>query len=481
MRRLGEARECALLIGGEWADGEGSFDVHDPYRGDVVAVAQRASRDGVDQAVAAARAACEAGPPEPFRRFEILRRAAALIGERRDELLQLIPAETGFTVADARSEVDRCVQTLTESAEEAKRITGEMVPIEAAPGQRGRMAYTIRVPVGVVCAITPFNSPLNTVSHKVAPALAAGNAVVLKPSEQTPGTADMLCRAFVDAGLPPGFLNLLHGAGDVGRWLVEHSGVDFYTFTGSSAVGAEIRRGAGLRRTSLELGSVSATIVCDDADLEWAATRCVAAGFRKAGQVCTSVQRLYVQRGAFDVFMGLLTPAVEALPVGDPFDPTTRVGPMIDDAAAARAEAWVAEAVAAGARIVTGGTRDGRLFRPTVLDHVTPVMKVMCEEIFAPVLSVAPFDDLDEALERVNDTPYGLAAGIFTRDLARAIEASRRLRVGGVHVNDTSSSRVDLMPYGGVKASGYGWEGPRYAIREMTEERLVTIRWRTGG
>ena len=395
--------------------------------------------------------------------------AAGLLEARREAFVQSITADTGFTTSDAAGEVARAQQTLILSAEEAKRIRGEMVPVETAPGQATRMGYTIRVPVGVVCAITPFNSPLNTVLHKVAPALAAGNAVVLKPAPQTPITAALLCELLIDAGTPPGYLNLVNGDEDVGGWLLDEPDISFYTFTGSTRVGRIIQEGAGLRRTQLELGNVSGTIVCADADLDHAVPRIVNAAFRKA------VQRLYVAEPIVDGLVERLVAETKTRKVGDPRDPDTFVGPMIDITEAERAEAWVTEAVDQGARLAVGGTRDGVLFQPTILIDVEASMRVVCEEIFAPVLSILPFRSLDEAIDRVNATEYGLAAGIFTADINTAMKAAKTLRVGGVHINDTSSSRVDLMPYGGVKDSGHGREGPKYAIQEMTEERMVTI------
>jgi succinate-semialdehyde dehydrogenase/glutarate-semialdehyde dehydrogenase len=351
-----------------------------------------------------------------------------------------------------------------------------MVPLDGAPGVTNRIGFTIRVPVGVVCAITPFNSPLNTVAHKIAPALAAGNAVVLKPASATPVTAMLLCQVLLKAGVPNGFINVVNGPGrEIGAWLLEEEQIRFYTFTGSTAVGRAIQRGANLRRTQLELGSISSTIVCDDANLAWAVPRCVNASFRKAGQVCTSVQRLFVQRGILDEFVDQLARRTEAAKVGDPREPGTLVGPMIDIREAERAAAWVDEAVAAGARIVTGGRREGAVYFPTILTEARPTMRVVCEELFAPVISITPFDRLDDAIDLANRSPFGLAAGVFTSNITSALDAARKLEVGSVYVNETSSSRVDLMPYGGVKDSGFGHEGPKYAIREMTEERLVTI------
>jgi len=351
-----------------------------------------------------------------------------------------------------------------------------MIPVQGAPGQDPRkLAFTLRMPLGVVCAITPFNSPLNTVAHKVAPALAAGNAVVLKPASYVPLTALALCEILLEAGTPPGFLNVVFGGAEVGTWLLEDQRIRFYTFTGSTGVGRIIQRHAGLRRTQLELGNISATIVCADANLKLAAERCVGASFRKAGQVCTSVQRILVERPLLERFGEDIRSLAVSLAAGDPRLPGTFVGPMIDEREAVRAETWVHEAVAGGARLILGGQRQRAVLAPTILTDVTASMRVVCDEIFAPVISLLPFDSFDQAIDIANDTPFGLAVGVFTSDVTRALEAARRLEMGSIHINDTSSSRVDLMPYGGVKDSGFGQEGPKYAIRDMTEERLVTL------
>ena len=465
-----------LLIDGTWTPTAATFEVRDKFTDEVLAEVGRASRDQVNTAVSAARRSFETTPLAPYRRFEILQRASALVETRRSELLETIVAEAGFTIADATNEITRAIQTLLVSAEEAKRISGEMVPIDGAPGQDHRLAFTIRVPRGVVCAITPFNAPLNTVSHKVAPALAAGNAVVLKPASYTPLTAVRFCEILLEAGLPPGHINLVNGpGGELGRWLAENPDINFYAFTGSTPVGKALHRDAGLRPTSLELGSIAATIVCEDANLDWALPRCIGASFRKAGQVCTSVQRLYVHEEIADRFVRMLAEKTRAAKAGDPRDPETVVGPMIALSEAERAESWINEAVTAGARIVCGGKRKGPVLEATILADVQPEMRVMCEEIFAPVISVVPYRDFDWAVRQINATPFGLASGVFTNNLNRALDAARQLHVGSVHINETSSSRVDLMPYAGAKDSGSGREGPRYAIEEMTEERLVTI------
>lgn len=464
-----------LYIDGEWVAGAATFPVLDKFSGEPLAQVAKASRDQVSQATAAAAAAFERQRLSPQARYHILQRAAALLETQRKLFTSTIVAESGFTVSDGDGEVNRAVQTLLACAEEAKRIAGEMVPVDAAPGQESRLAFTLRFPVGVVCAITPFNSPLNTVVHKVGPALAAGNAVVLKPAAQTPLTSELLCRLLAEAGTPAGYLNLVQGDGaSVGQWLLEDPRFAFYTFTGSTAVGKIIQRTIGLRRSQLELGSISSTVVCDDADLARAVPRCVSASFRKAGQVCTSVQRLYVARSRLDEFLAALLAATRKAQVGDPRDPATLVGPMIAAREAERAESWVKEAVAQGAKLACGGHREGALFFPTILVDVTSRMRVMCEEIFAPVISIVPYDTLATAFAEINATPYGLAAGVFCTNINTAMQAARELRVGTVHINETSSSRVDVMPYGGIKDSGFGREGPKYAIEEMTDERLIT-------
>jgi succinate-semialdehyde dehydrogenase/glutarate-semialdehyde dehydrogenase len=470
-------RRGRLLIGGEWQAGTGSpLEVHDKYTGDVIGTIECAGREQVNAAIDAAADSFARSPLDPQQRYAALQNTARLIERHRDELAALIAAEGGLPISDALTEVSRAVQTCIVSSEEGKRLVGETVPIDAAPGQAHRMAFTIRVPRGVVCAITAFNSPLNMICHKVAPALASGNTVVMKPSELAPLTGVRLFELLLEAGFPPAHVNLVHGPGaELGPWLVAHPRVDFYTFTGSARAGAWIRERVGLRPLVLELGSISPTIVCEDADLDRAALRCAASAFRRAGPVCTSTQRLLVARGVEPEFRRRLTAAAAALVVGDPRDPRTDVGPMISEREAVRAESWVRDAVAAGATLVHGGTRQGAVLQPTILAGVASSMRVSCEEIFAPVVSIIPYDTFDEALALANDTPFGLAAGIFTKDVTRAMRAARRLSVGLLHVNDASSSRVDLMPFGGVKQSGQGREGPKYAMQEMTEERLITF------
>lgn len=465
-----------LLINGQWVDGVSVQSLTDKYRGAVYGEMAVASPAQVDAAVAGAEAGQAASTLTPYERFRILAESARIVDSRMERFVELMRDEAGFTRADGENEVRRCVQTLELSAEEAKRLNGELVPMQAASGVKNRMGYTLRVPRGVICAITPFNSPLNTVAHKVAPAIAGGNALVLKPSTFTPLSAVELCRALLDAGLPPTLLALVHGSGTtIGRQLLADPRIAFYAFTGSTQVGREIQQAAGLRGMQLELGSIASTIVCHDADIDMAIPKIVNAGFRKAGQVCTSVQRLFVDRRIAGEFIPKFVAAARATRAGDPADPKTIVGPMISRHHAERAMSWIAEAVLEGAEVLTGNACEGSVIAPTVLRGVCPQMKVVCQEIFAPVVSIIEFDRLEEAVNYANAQPFGLAAGLFTSDLSTALRTAPKLNFGGVHINEASSARVDIMPFGGVKDSGFGREGPAYAVREMTEERLITI------
>ncbi len=466
-----------LFVAGEWVRPGRTTPVLDKFTGETVTEMAAAGPQEVAAAVAACDAAARAGAPEPWKRAEILAEAARLLKERTETFASAIVIDSGFTRADATREVSRAVQTLLVSAEEARRFEdGEMVPMTGAPGQTGRLAFTMRSPVGVVAAITPFNSPLNTVLHKVAPAFGAGNAVLLKPAGHTPLTGSLVVELMLDAGVPPGLVAFIPGSGAVvGPTLLAEERVRFFTFTGSTDVGLQIQAGAGLRRTQLELGSIAFTVAMDDADLSSAIPLIADASFRKAGQVCTSIQVLLVHRSILSEATERLVEKTRTMPFGDNRKPDTLVGPMIAEKEAARAERWVEEALSAGARALTGARREKSVMEPTILVDVPAGQRVLTEEIFAPVVSIVPFDTFEEAIDKVNATPYGLATGVFTRDIDRAMTAARRLEVGGVHINNTCSSRVDLMPYGGVKASGFGREGPRYAMREMSEEKIVTI------
>jgi len=465
-----------LFIGGAWAEGQGPrHAVLDKFTLQPFAAVAEASPQQLRQAVACAQAAFEQGAPTPYERGAMLERAAQGLAARENAFVATMQREAGFTRSDALGEVRRTVNTLRLAAEEARRLAGEMIPLEGVAGQAGRLAFTLRVPLGIVLAITPFNSPLNTVAHKVGPALAAGNAVILKPSLHTPLTAGLLAQVLAEAGVPAGFFQLVHGGGAVVRLLQEDGRIRFFAFTGSTEVGRVIQQQAGLRRTQMELGSIACTILCDDADLDTALPKVVNAAYRKAGQVCTSIQLLLVHEAIAARVEDKLATQVQALPCGDPADAATVVGPVISEDAAQRIASWIEEAVAGGARLLAGGGRQGAVVAPTLLAGVRDDMRVGCSEVFGPVMSIVPFRTLDEAIARVNATPYGLATGIFTNRIADALRAARALQVGGVHINETSSSRVDVMPYGGSKDSGFGREGPRYAVHEMTEERVVSI------
>lgn len=466
-----------LWIDGQWCQGEAPAAVLlDCYSQKPVASIEQASINQVERAIRAARTAFNTVSFLAYQRFEVLAQAAQLLQERRDEVLHDLVSETGYTIADATNEFERCLLTLKQCAEEAKRIHGECVPMDGAPGHDHRIGFTMRFPRGVVCSITPFNAPLNTVAHKIAPALAAGNAVILKPAEQTPISANHLVQALLDAGLPSGYLQLLHGQGErLGPALLDHPEIDFYGFTGSTAVGKLIKQRIGMRHCSLELGNISCTLLCADAHLPTAIPKVVASAFRKAGQVCTSIQKLLVHENILDDVVLQLCDHLKTKKAGDPRDLNSFIGPMIDIANAERIERWIEEAIQLGAKQIIGGKRKGSLVQPTVLTDVPYSATIFQNEAFGPVLLVIPFSSLGQALSMVNDSPYGLTAGIFTQNIDNAMKAARTIKVGSVHINETSSARVDQMPSGGVKDSGTGREGPRYAIMEMMEEKLITM------
>ena len=418
--------------------------------------------------------AASAVPWHPLERAAALRRTVEVLDGRRDELASTMRRETGFTQRDVADEIARACVTLLLCAEEATRLDGEVVPVAASESLSQSLALTIRVPIGVVLAMTPFNAPLNGPSHKVGPALAGGNAVVLKPSELTPMTAMMLAEVFAEAGVPPDRVQVVVGPGDVvGMPLLRDERVAFTTFTGSTKVGEIVKAATGVRPCTLELGNVSATIVCEDADLDLAIPAIVRGSFRKAGQVCTSIQRLFVRDSIYAEVVERLVESVQALRVGDPSLPDTDVGPVISGEAAERLERLIASSVADGATVAVGGTRSGSVVYPAVITDVGETASLAREEAFGPLLAVFPYSDFDDAVAGVNATRYGLQAGVFTRSIETALSAAYRLEVGGVIINGTSSTRADGMPFGGQKSSGFGKEGPRRAIREMTVERLL--------
>ncbi len=463
-----------------WIDGRAvttprGYPVYNKYRQTVIGEAGEADADTIRLAVDSAEHA-QRHSISVHERARILERTADLLQAEHEMLARLISQEAGKPLKDAKAEVSRGQQTLRYAAVATRTLHGEEVPVRGNPGSENRLAFTLRKPYGTVLAITPFNFPLNLVLHKVAPAIAGGNAVILKPAVQTPLTAMKLAAIMTEAGLPKGWLNVLTASGpELGQELVAHRGIQLISFTGSQTVGQDIRSHAGIKPVILELGNNSANIVHQDADLDLAARTLAARAFGYAGQVCIAVQRIYVQRQIFETFQDKLIRASSALMVGDPEDPRTDVGPMISLDAATRAWSWYTEALDQGAKAVLSPERNGALITPAVLVDVEPSMRVMAEEVFAPLAGLVPYDDIEEAIEWANESRYGLQAGVFTTSLSVAMTCAEKLQVGGVIINDSSSYRADNMPYGGVKDSGLGREGPEYAILEMTYPRVVVF------
>jgi acyl-CoA reductase-like NAD-dependent aldehyde dehydrogenase len=464
-----------LFVAGGWVETGDWIEVRSPYSGEVVGRVAKGGAGETRRAIDAAEQALH-NPLPAHKRAEILVKVVAGIARRHDEIARQISDEAGKPLKAARVEASRAMSTYTFAAVEARKLAGEMVPMDAAQAGEGKLAFTLRRPIGVVGAISPFNFPLNLVAHKLAPALAAGCPVVLKPATQTPLSALLLAELEDEAGLPPGWLSVVVGpSAEIGDVLVEDERVKALTFTGSGAVGWGLAARAARKKVNLELGNATPVIVTADADIEAAATAMAAHAFSFAGQSCISVQRLYVERPAYDRFVEAFLPKVEALKIGDPTDEETDVGPVIDEDARERILEWIAEARDGGAEILAGGEERDGLIAPTVIAGASPELKVSCEEVFGPVVTVNAFDSLDEAIELANSTRYGLQAGIFTSRLDTAMRAGQELEFGGVIVNEAPTFRADQMPYGGVKDSGNTREGPAYAVRELTEERLVVI------
>lgn len=468
-------RKWPILIGGELVETAQTRTVCLPFDGSPAGEIFEADAGVFEQAVRAAqlggRAMAEMSNGE---RAELLLRILALVRRDLADFARLIALETGKPIKEARAESERALITLAESAAVARDLHGEAIPMDAFPPGRGRMGITVREPLGIVGAITPFNFPFNLAMHKIAPALAGGNAVVHKPSEQAPLSAARFGQTVREAGAPAGAYNLIPGDGETaGQWLVRDPRVAMITFTGSVPVGKAIRAAAGLKKVTLELGGNAALILEPDADLPTAVQRAASASYSLSGQSCISVQRIYAHESIATDFLDRLKSAAERLRIGHPLEETTDVSSLISELAAERVAAWIDEAVKAGARIVTGGTRKGATIQPTILTGVPTSARVSREEVFGPVVAVNRYRNLDDAIARVNDTNYGLQAGIFTQDIQRAFRAARRLQVGGVMINDVPTWRVDNMPYGGTKESGIGREGPRYAVEEMTDLKLI--------
>jgi acyl-CoA reductase-like NAD-dependent aldehyde dehydrogenase len=413
-----------------------------------------------------------------FERADLLLKIAELLKRDRAEFAQLICSETGKPMREARVEADRCPQTVIAAAHEARELRGEVVPMDFAPGGQGRMAITVREPIGVIGSITPFNVPLNLALHKVAPAFAAGNAILHKPAERTPLSALRLARTIEEAGAPKGAYNIITGDGPaLAGAMLRHPDIAMITFTGSVRIGEEVRAKAGLKRVLLELGNNSAVVVEPDCDLKTAIQRTVQGAFANSGQVCISVQRAFVHRSVMSDFLDGLRAQTANLNLGHPYEEATDVSSLIDEKAAIRVQSWIEEAVSAGADVVCGGNRRYATIEPTILTNVPENARISCEEVFGPVVAVYAYDELDDAIARVNNTPYGLQAGVFTNNIQRAFRSARKLNMGGVLINDVPMFRMDHMPYGGAKHSGLGREGPRYAIEEMTDTKIIC--WKT--
>ena len=468
-----------FFLDGKWMQAGDLVEIRSPYDQSIVGEVFQGRREHAEAAIAAAVKAFGTTRRLPaFERQRVLRQVAAMITARKEEFARTMALESGKPLKVSRTEVERGIFTFNVAAEESTRIYGEYLPLDWQQFTAGRWGIVKRFPLGPIAGITPFNFPLNLVAHKVAPAIAAGCPLVLKPAPQTPLTSLLLAEAVQQAGWPDGGLNVVPLSNADAGVLVSHERIKLISFTGSSAVGWQIKANAGKKKVVLELGGNAGVIVHSDADLEFAAERCASGGFSYAGQTCISVQRIIVERSVCGKFTQLLLNAVSKLKMGDPLDDSVDLGPMIRESDAIRAYDWVQEAVRGGARLLVGGKRTGSMLEPTVLTGTRPEMKVNCQEIFAPVVTVEPYDSFDEALRVLNSSPYGLQAGVFTRDAKLLFQAYEELEVGAVVAGDVPSFRIDHMPYGGVKDSGLGREGLRYAIEEMTEPRLMVMNLR---
>ena len=476
LARLGK---FGSFVGGKWQKNGEALDVRSPYDGSLIAIVHRADPQEIENAISSATDAFQV-----MRRLPVWKRTAALekisagIAARREDFAQTIALEAGKPIKTARTEVDRAIFIYKVAAEEARRIYGEIVPLDWQPGMEGREAHIHRVPLGPVAGITPFNYPVSLVAHKVAPAFAAGDPIIIRPASQTPVSALKLAQVISEAGLPEGAFSVVPSTTRVAAPLVEDERIRLLTFTGSPAVGWGLKDQAGRKRVTLELGGNAGVIVHKDADLKYAAERVTWGGFQYAGQSCISVQRVYIHADIYETFCEELVRRVKALKVGDPLDEATDVGPVIDNGAAERVEAWVEEARQDGAQVLTGGRRSGNLWQPTILANLRPDMRVSCQEVFAPLVGLYPYTDVREAIKAVDSSDFGLQAGLFTDDMSIVREAFENIEVGGLMVNDVSTFRMDHMPYGGAKQSGTGREGLRYAIEEMSEMKLITFNYR---
>ncbi|SFE97403.1 aldehyde dehydrogenase family protein [Alteribacillus iranensis] len=471
------SKKQSLYINGEWKEAEEYTPLYSPYSGEVIAEIPKASIKETEEAIEAAVAAQKTMQKLPaHERSEILYKLVNLLEENADKAAEIIALEAAKPLTTAKGEVARTIQTYKFAAQEAGRIYGETLPLDAAPGGENRLAYTKHEPLGVIGAITPFNFPMNLVAHKVGPAIATGNTVVLKPASQTPISSYFLAELLEKAGLPAGALNVVTGSGRVvGDRIVTDDRISMITFTGSPEVGTEIRSKAGLKRTTLELGSNAAVIIDEDTDIDRVIPRCVQGAFGFQGQVCISLQRVYVHEKLYDTFVEKFVAKTKELITGDPLDEKTDVSALISEKDVDRVLAWIKEAEASGAEVKTGAAREGNIVLPTVLTNVSPEMKVSCQEVFGPTVLINSVSSVEDAVKEVNNSRYGLQAGIYTKDIYKALDVSDELEVGGVMINDIPTFRVDHMPYGGVKESGTGREGIKYAVEEMTELKLVVV------
>ncbi|MGE5303853.1 MAG: aldehyde dehydrogenase family protein [Alphaproteobacteria bacterium] len=466
-----------IFLAGNWVDKPKKMEVRNPFDNSVIDAVPKADAGDLEKALAfAERGAKVMAKLTGYERWKILRKAADMMAARNEELGQTISKEEGKIIAEGRGEANRAVETMMGSAEEAKRLHGETVPLDADPTGANKFGFTLRIPCGVVAAVAPFNFPLNLVTHKVGPALAAGNAVVLKPASDTPLSALKLTEILLEAGLPPEGIQCITGSGgEIGDALVADRRVRKVTFTGSREIGERICRMAGIKKVTMELGSNSPLIIMPDADLNKAAAAVALTGYGNAGQTCISTQRVLTSKKIYGDFLGMLKPKVEALTTGNQLDEKSKVGPMVKESEAVRVENWINEAVTGGARLVAGGGRRGAIYMPTVVADVHPDMRISRDELFGPAVGLTPFDTVEEAIALANDSIYGLSAGIFTENVEWAMKFAREAEAGNLHVNWGPQWRVDLMPYGGLKDSGFGKEGPRYAVNEMTELKMVVF------
>ncbi|KAB2336301.1 aldehyde dehydrogenase family protein [Cytobacillus depressus] len=475
--KVGLEKVYPIYIGGKWSNTKETYPLEFPYNGEVVTNVALATTKEAEEAVDSAISAKKVMAELPlWKRAEILNRAADLLIERQDALAELMVYETGKIFRDTKTEIARSASTLRFAADAARALQGDMIPIDAMKGGEGRLMFTIREPIGVIGAITGFNFPLLLAAHKVGPAIAGGNPTVLKPAPQTPLSSFELARIFEEAGLPKGGLSVITGDVEVGEYLVKHPNVPVISFTGSSEVGKRISEIARYKKVLLELGSNSATIIDKDSNIDYAIDRCVVGGFGASGQSCISVQRVYVHKEYYEEFLERLAAKINNLKIGNPFDEDTDVSTLISFEATSRVSGWVREAVESGARLLAGGEVKGRILEPTLLADVTSDMKVSCEEIFGPVIVVSPFESFTNVVDLVNDSRYGLQTGVFTNNINNAFYAIKNIESGGININEIPSFRADHMPYGGVKDSGIGKEGPKYSLEEMTVEKLVSFR-----